>query len=380
MPGVREQVQALRPLIEARADDIEAQRSLPTDIVDALRAAGAFSLAAAKVDGGLELSPREQAEVIEDLSTIDASVGWCVMIGTDGPYYGSFMVPEAARALWPRADLVTAGMPQPIGRGVERDGGYVVSGRWAFGSGSTHADVIVGGFVVTDGDRPRLREDGALDWRIAVAPASSWEVLDTWYTTGLAGSGSNDYTVTDLFVAADRTYTFYDAPRRDEPLYQFPGMFLTNMPGVPLGIARAAIDIASAIAIDKLVVPEFQLMKDMPRVQSAIAHAEASLAAARSYAYATLDEVWARLCGGDLPTPEQRRALLLSRAFACRTGRDVVQAMADVVGAGSIYRSHPLDRRVRDAITVSQHITAQERVFEMAGRMRFGEPSPLPIF
>jgi alkylation response protein AidB-like acyl-CoA dehydrogenase len=302
------------------------------------------------------------------------------MIGSDGPFYGSFLSRDVQRELWPRIDFVTAGMPQPIGRGIERDGGYVVSGRWSFGSGSTHADVIVGGFTIMDGDSPRLRDDGTVDWRIAAAPASSWDVLDTWYTTGLAGSGSNDYATTDMFVPADRTYAFSEGSRREEPLYQFPGTLLMNMPGVPLGIGRAAIDTAAAIAVDKLVMPEFQLMKDLPRVHSALAHAEASLAAARAYAYTTLDDVWATLCGGDLPSFEQRRALVLSRAYSFRAGRDVVQSMVDVVGASSIYRSHKLDRLLRDAITVSQHVMAQERMFEMAGRMRFGEQPTIPLF
>ncbi len=233
-------LEALLPEVEKRGDEIAEQRRLPSDLVEQLRAAGAFRMAIPRARGGPELTPREQTEMIEMLSIADPSVGWCVMIGSDSPYVASFLSPDAVDDVFPDIDMITAGLAQPAGRAVPVEGGYRVSGKWAFGSGCTHADVILGGCLVfdDDGTTPRMRTESMPEWRIVLAPASSWEILDTWYTTGLAGSGSNDYTVQDLFVPAAHTFTFWDPSQRPEPLYAFPGTFLTNMAGVPLGIAR----------------------------------------------------------------------------------------------------------------------------------------------
>jgi alkylation response protein AidB-like acyl-CoA dehydrogenase len=369
---------AIGPALGARADDIAALRRLPDDVVSALRDAGAFRIAAPRALGGPEMTPREQTEVIETLSVHEASVGWCTMIGSDGPYYGSFLGPDAAAELWPSIDAVTAGQIPPSGQARRVDGGYLVSGRWAFGSGCNHADVIVGGCVVMDGDAPAM-VDGSPDVLVACAPASSWAVLDTWDTTGLAGSGSNDYTVTDLFVPERHVFRFADPPQRPEPLFAWPGMFFVNVPGVPLGVARRAIDVAAAIAAEKTLVPEMVLLRDTSRAKLAIAHAEAALGAARAYVYEALDALWDALCADETPTIDVRVALGLSRAHAFHVAVEVTQSMSALIGASSIYRSHPLERLVRDAITMSRHIVAQERMYELVGDLRMTGASTMPI-
>ena len=282
-----------------------------------MRDAGAFRVAVPRALGGPEMTPREQTEVIEVLSRYEASVGWCAMIGSDAPYYGSFLAPEAAAELWPSIDAITAGQVPPNGRARPVEGGYLVSGRWAFGSGCTHADVIVGGCLVMDGETPSF-VDGRPDFLVACTPASSWTVLDTWHTTGLAGSGSNDYTVTDLFVPERHVFRFTDPVQRPEPLYGWPGMFFVNMPGVALGLARRAIDEAIAIISEKVLVPEMVLLRDTSRARLAIARAEAELGAARAYVYDSLDRLWDVLLAGETPSIEIRVAVGLSRAHAFR--------------------------------------------------------------
>jgi alkylation response protein AidB-like acyl-CoA dehydrogenase len=375
---VIEDLNALAPKLRDRADDIAEARRLPDDVVSALRDAGAFRIAAPRALGGPELTPREQNEVVETLSQHETSVGWCAMIGSDAPYYGAFLAPEAARELWPSIDDVTAGQVPPNGRARPVDGGYLVSGRWAFGSGSTHADVIVGGCLVMDGDAPAF-VNGRPDVVVACAPASSWNVLDTWHTTGLAGSGSNDYTATDLFVPERHAFRFTDPVQRPEPLYGWPGMFFINMSGVALGLARRAIDEAVAIVSEKMLVPEMVLLRDTSRARLAIARAEAQLGAARAYAYESLDRFWDALVIGNKPSLDVRVAVALSRALAFRVARDVAMAMSDLIGASALYKSHPLERLQRDAITMSQHIAAQERMFEMIGELHLTGSSTMPL-
>jgi alkylation response protein AidB-like acyl-CoA dehydrogenase len=370
---------ALAPAIASRTEAIAAARRLPDDLVGDLRRAGVFRMPMPRAWGGPELSPRVQTEIVEVLSHADASVGWCAMIGSDSGFYAAFLDEKPARALFPDLDAVTAGMLQPAGRATRVPGGYRVSGRWAFGSGCTHADVMVGGCLVFEGETPVITERGVPEWRVMVAPAASWQRLDTWYTTGLAGSGSNDYTADALFVPAEHTFSLFEAPRRDEPLYAFNGMFFANMHGVPLGLARRAIDTVAAVAHEKRLFPELTLLKDVPRVRAALARAEMQLGAARAYTYETLDAVWECLCAGT-PLPRALRAALgLSRIHAFRTAREIAQAMSDTVGASSIYATSPLDRLLRDAITMSQHGVAQERMLEMVAALVLGEESRVPF-
>src|SRR6185436_9080696 len=178
------------PEIQSRGDEIAALRRLPIDLVQKLKAAGVFRMAMPRAWNGPEMTPREQCEVYEVLGAADASVAWCVKIGSDTGYYASLLDESTARTLFPSLDCITAGQVPPNGRAERVDGGYRVSGRWSFGSGSTHADVIIGGCLVTSGGQPVMTERGPLT-RVIAAPAASFQVLDTWHSTGLAGSGSN---------------------------------------------------------------------------------------------------------------------------------------------------------------------------------------------
>lgn len=377
--AILEAARALAPAIGARADEIAAERRLPDDLVAQLKRAGVFRMPMPRSWGGPEMTPREQMEVVEVLSAADPSVGWCTMIGSDGGFFGALLDEAAARSLYPDLDAVTAGLLQPAGRASRVPGGYRVSGRWGFGSGCTHADVMIGGCFVFDGNAPVLSPRGLPEWRVMMASAVSWQVLDTWHTTGLAGSGSNDYVTNDLFVPDEHSFSLFDPPRRSEPLYRFNGMFFANMHGVPLGLARRAIDVVRTLASEKRSMPELVLLKDLSRVRTALARAEMELGAARAYTYETMDAVWEQLQRDGALRPETRLALGLSRIRAFRTAREVAQSMVDTAGTSAIYRSSPLDRLLRDAITMSQHVAAQERMLEMLGALAVGDEPPLPF-
>jgi alkylation response protein AidB-like acyl-CoA dehydrogenase len=376
---ILEATRKLAPEVAERANEIAAARRLPLDLVAKLKRAGVFRMPMPAAWGGPEMSPRAQNEVVEVLSAADPSVGWCAMIGSDAGFYSAFLEEDAGRALFSDLDMVTAGLLQPAGRAVKVPGGYRVSGRWGFGSGSTHADVIVGGALIFEGDQPVLGESGRPEFRVMVAPASSWQVLDTWYTTGLAGSGSNDYTTSDLFVPHEHSFSLLEPAKRKEPLYAFNGMFFANMHGVALGLARRAIDVVHALSGQKMLVPELVLMKDTPRVRGALARAEGLLGAARAYTYETMDRVWDALRREGRLSHELRLHVTMSRVQAFQMARDVAQLMIDTAGSSSIYASSPLDRLLRDAITVRTHAAVQERLLEAASALVFGEDPPVPF-
>jgi len=370
-------VDALVPTIHARADEIAEARRLPADLVAAMKRAGVFRMPMPASWGGPETTLSEQLRIIETLSAADPSVGWCAMIGSDAGFYSSFFDDDVAHQLWPDLDAVTAGWMFPAGRARRVPGGYSVSGNWSFGSGINHADVIVAGcLVVDDNGVPEPGNNGLPLVRVAVAPADRYEILDTWHTTGLAGSGSNDYRCDSLFVEEAHTFAIDHPVKRPGPLWRMPTAFFANAHGVPLGLARRAIDEVIGIAQTKVLLPQFTVMRDIPRVKDAVADAEILLRSARAYAYTTLDHLWTELVNDRPVTQQMRVDIALSRVQAFRVARDVAQRMVSLAGTQAIYRTSVLDRLLRDAITINQHVVAGTMMSEGAGGLALGvEPT-----
>jgi alkylation response protein AidB-like acyl-CoA dehydrogenase len=324
------------------------------------------------------MTPREQCEVYEILGAADASVAWCVKIGSDSGFYAVMLEPNAARTVFRDLDSVTAGQVPPNGKAERIDGGYRVSGHWTFGSGSTHADVIIGGCLITQNGQPIMTERGPLT-RVMAAPASSFEVLDTWRSTGLAGSGSNDYRTRDLFVPVAHTFALDEGSLRTEPLYRYSGMFLASWHGVALGLTRRAIDAALALLDTKVSIfpPPPIPLRQRPHARVAIATADMQWRAARAFTYETIDRLWEEVQTRGEASPENRRAMMQSLTFSFRTARQVTQDMFDLVGTTAVFSTKsPLDRLLRDAITMSQHLLLSDSFLEMVGGVMLGDSAP----
>ena len=372
-------VVALAPRLREQAAGNERLRRLSPETVDGLRTAGAFRLPMPAAWGGPEVDILTQTEIVEVLSAADGSAGWCAMIGSDSGFYSAFLDDAVGRALYPDLDAVTAGGIVPAGRLDVVPGGYRLSGRFTFASGIHHAQVVAAGAVAFADGAMVTGPDGRPKWRVALMPVEAFEVIDTWHTTGLAGSGSCDYAADGLFVPEEQTFAFADGARRDGPLYAWPGMFIANAPGVPLGIARAALDAARGIWADKVILPDLRPARDDARVRTALARAEALVGSARSYHYDVLGSLWETVLSGDPPSLDQRAALAGSFPHTFQTCRDAVALLYEEIGSQSVYRDCPLDRHLRDLTTTGQHIMGQNRMREMAGGMWLGEPSPLPV-
>src|SRR5262245_38011374 len=322
-----ERARSLAPAIRAAAPAIEAERRLPDEIVKSLQQAGVFGMTMPGALGGLEADPLTQLEVIEELSAADGSVGWIVMIGSDGGFYCAHLAERVARELYRDPEAITASVLIPRGRADRVPGGYRVSGRWAFGSASLHAQWFVGGSLLVEDGRPAPGPDGHPQTRLTFFPASQVEVFDTWHTTGLAGSGSHDWGVRDVFVPEERCFDYFAQPRDPAPLYAFPWFVLANSPGVPLGIARAAIASLCELAQQKTVPPKGTLLRDDPFVQAAVGRAEAALGSARAYYVEALSDLWAEVVAGRAPSLELRARFRVAGIHAYRGARDAVQLM-----------------------------------------------------
>jgi alkylation response protein AidB-like acyl-CoA dehydrogenase len=377
--------EALVPEIRRRSDEISELRQLPSDLVEALREAGVFRMAVPSARGGPEMHPRAQMDVVELLSAADPSVGWCAKIAADSGFFASWLPDQTVEELYPSLDCCIAGLVAPSGRAERVPGGYRLTGRWGFGSGCTHADVIIAAaFVFEDGKPVEAagggRPGGYPEWRVVMAPAGDWRIEDTWRTTGLLGSGSHHYSAEELFIPEAHTFSFVDGRRRPEPLYAFAGMAFISLAGIPLGLGRRAIEEAQKVVHTKVSSIEGVPLKGLGRVRLGIARGEMLMSAARAYTHQALDRLWSEILDRGRPTREARVQMALSRVNAFRTAREVTQMMCDLTGTTSIYATSPLDRLMRDAITMNQHVMAGEGMLESLGSVILGEAPPLPIF
>ena len=377
---------ALAPLIAESGGAMNAERRLPAPLVDALRRLGAFRMAVPRVYGGLELDPITQVRVVEELSRMDGSVGWCAMISTAGSFGTAFLASGVAERLCGDKNFSLAGQVVPNGRADLVEGGYRVSGKYRFGSGCQHASVMVGGCVVFEAGKPRLLASGRPEARAMLFPPSACTILDTWNTTGLAGTGSHDFVVDDVFVPFAESWSFLERPHCTTPLYRFAPLFLVSHAGVPLGLARAAIDSLIELAQSKPLLPDpnkvvgSRMLREDSRAHEAVAIAEGSLAAARGFAYSLLEEIWSALNRGEKLSSRQRALYRIMLVQVHRVAKEVIASMYDLAATSAIYRSSPIDRIMRDILTACQHGIVHPKMYRPAGRMILGLDAGDPMF
>lgn len=367
--------------IESEATASEQQRRLTPAAVEALKETGVFRMAFGKRLGGPELDPMAQLELIERISTADPSAGWCAMIGSDGGYASAWLDEAVARDLYPSLDSPTALNANPTGQAKVVEGGYEVTGRWAFGSGSTHSDWLFLHCLTFGPDGSMMMADGGLPAvRFVGVPCGEIEIIDTWTTTGLSGSGSHDLAVERVFVPAERTFSLVQGrPSDPAPLYALPWMFFVNLCGVPLGLGRAAIDEATRTAAAKFSTATMSSSKDDPLVALALARAEGLVGSARAYVYDTVGALWERVLAGDDARDEWIR-YRIANTHAFHAVKEAVGVLYEALGTAGVYRTSPLDRWMRDITTMTQHVLTQPKSMVAAGRALLGQDPQMPGF
>ena len=374
-----EAARELGPKIRAAADEIEQGRRLPMHLVRDMQRAGMFRMAMPRAWGGPELDFLTQMRVIEALSMADASAGWCTMIGVDGGYMTAFIDQAVAREMYRDIDSVTAVTFAPPGKAVKTKDGFLVNGRWPFGSGCQHATWLIGHFLVFDGDTLRVGPNGLPETRFGFLPAEESEILDTWTTNGLRGSGSHDWTVKDRFIPEERTFNLA-APiiYRQGPLYALPNLLIYKVSGVGLGIARGAIEDFIAMASNKPMTfkspsaSKAAMLRDESFVQCTLAQAEALVSSARGFVYEAFGDLWNTLAAGDPPSLKQRARGRLAMAHTSAACLQAVELLYKANGGSSVYAGNAFDRRLRDMQTANQHTVVSLKTWEVTGRVLLG--------
>ncbi len=370
---------SLAPELAERRSEIDAKREIPTDIVERLRSIGVYAMGFSAELGGPGLTSPQQMEIVEALSYGDTATGWCAMIGAATGIFAGYLDEQAVAELMPTHDLITAGLIFPAGRAERVPGGYRLTGRWKFGSAITHADLVVGGaFVTADGELDTTA-NGQPVVRIFFMRRDQVTVFDTWNTTGLRGSGSNDYAVDDLFIPAHHSLVFSE-PKSGTGKLAEPEALVRIMPGVPLGTARAALDHVRNLAEHKVVAATRQKWADNYRAQYILGECEMEYIVARAAVVETLENLWDALDDGHFVelTPDARVGITLARTHAFRAARRIISRLCELVGTDSIYKPSPLDIWLRDVNTMATHIIAHDQIIQSAGAFLLGGKPVFP--
>jgi indole-3-acetate monooxygenase len=356
-------------MARAMADQIDADRRLPAELVGALRGSGLLRAGAPTEVEALELPPGTALRCAEAVARGDASAGWCVSIAITSSLLVAYLPQISRTELFGDGRGVASGVWAPHGTARRAPGGVVVSGRWAFCSGITHADVMFAGCVLED--RPA----------VVALPTDELQILDTWRTLGLRGTGSHDTVADEVFVPDSRVISIFDGPSINQPLYRFPpfGFFAACITAAAMGNARAAIEDFIDLAGAKKGVASSRTLAQRPTVQAAVATAESALEGARALYYQAIETVW-RANQDETPVPvEARTRLRLAATHGVRIAADVVRTMYDLAGGSAIYDGAPLQRRFRDAFTATAHFQVNEASRELPGRILLGQPAEVAM-
>lgn len=383
--GVLDRAWSVGPLLVAARGRIEEERGLPADVIAALHGARLFRLLLPRSLGGDELDLATQAEVIETIARHDASTAWVMSQGAGCAMAAAYLSPAAGIRLFGPADAVLAWGAGLQGKAVICDGGYRVTGKWTFASGSRHATLLGGHSYVFNADgTPVMRADGRQLDRTALFARSKAKVHDVWRVVGLKGTGSDTFEVHDLFVPSDETVDREEPAERTEPgtLYKFSASLAygAGFAGLMLGIARGMVDDMTALAKTKTQRGASMSMRESPVFQTQLSLIEAKLRAIRAYHLSTLADTWRTVQEtGDL-TLAQRADLKLASTYTINTAFEVVTEAYRASGQHAIFPENHFEQRMRDAMTASQQTQGRPTNYITVGRVMLGLPPDSTMF
>ena len=367
---VRAAAEVLASQLRDRGAEIEQAGELPPDVVADLRAAGVFRLWVPVELGGDEASPAEVLEIVRLLAVADGSTGWCAATGVASNIAGALLPEPTARELFSDPYVLCGGALMPGGRAVRQlDGGYLVDGRWSFGSGTQHCDWVIGAAQEADPEAA-----GAARLLAVLMPADAVKFLPTWQVIGLEGTGSVDYEASGLYVPAEHCIDL--AALRPWPagaMWRIPlrSLLYPLLAAVPLGIAQRALEELLAVA-GRTRYGSASRLADRETVQAAVGRAQALIGAGSCYLSSSLQRLHQVAGSGQVPSAADRAAARVAAAYATEQATAAVTLCYQTAGTVAMYREHPLQRAVRDVLAASQHFALSTQGFAIAGRVTLG--------
>lgn len=336
--------QAMIPTLKARARDCVRQRNVSSETIAEMKAAGFFRILQPKRWGGYEMHPNVFFEVQKALAEGCMSTGWMYGVVGCHPYEMALFHDEAQEEVWgDDADMLVSSTYQPVGKVTHVEGGFRLSGRWGFSTGSVHCGwVLLGAFCPP-------KEDGTpAEMRTFLLPRSDYTIdEDAWHTFGLQGTGSHDIIVDDAFIPDYRTHRSIDGflcqnPGQEvntAPLYSLPWaqVFVRSVSTAAFGGAEAAIKAGMAIMQDRVSTNTGKASKDDPMLQAALARAIAEKSEMETTLRLTFEELMGYAERGEAIPMEKRTFFAYQSSTVVRRLADLIDDIVKQLGGRAIY-------------------------------------------
>lgn len=383
-PEYVERTRALAPAIAAAADETERERRVAASLMKTLHDARMFRLLLPRSLDGAEIDPITYVRVVEEVARADASTAWCFNQNSVCSVIAGYLEPAAAREIFGPPDAVLAwGSQGGDGHAQVTDGGYRVTGTWAFASGGRRATWLGAHCPIVERDGTRRQRGGAPDICTMMFPIEQAVMHDTWNVMGLRGTGSDAYTVTDLFVPAAHAAR-RDVPaerRHPSPLYCVPTgtLYAAGFAGLALGIARSMLDDFVRLAVEKTPRGAKSTLRENAVIQAQVAQAEARLRSARGFLFSSLTDIWRAVVGGGEITFDQRMQIRLVSTWAINQAEAVASTAYGAAGSTAIFQNQPFERRFRDIHAVTQQVQGRPAHFETVGAHILGLDTDSPF-
>lgn len=357
-----ERVRALGPKLRERSAQAEAQRSIPKETIQDLQDAGLFRVVQPKRWGGYELHPNVYFDIEMELGRYCPSTAWVYGVVAIHAWQLAVFADAAQQDVWGSDDTtLISSSYMPVGKVEHVDGGYMLSGRWGFSSGSNHCDwVFLGGFV------PPKEEGQRPDMRTFLVPRKDYRIEENWDVSGLRGTASNDIVIDPpVFVPEHRTHRFADGFKCDSPgnkentaaLYRIPfgQLFNRSVSTSAIGMLEGAIDVFIETQSKRVARGDGRKVSGDPSVLVALSEARATARDLRVVLHRNMDELMAYAEKGEVPSIDERVAYRYDSARVVDKCRSAVMDLFAVAGGGAAWNTHPIQVFLQSLMVARQH-------------------------
>lgn len=379
-----EKVDAMAPIIRKHAIQAEKEKRLSPIVLNAMRDAGFFRMFRPESRGGMEFDPVSQYRVAEAIARIDSAAAWNLQVCSASETFGGWFDDETTEAVFGNPETIVAGSFNPPRKAVVVEGGYRITGQTPFNSNCHGATWFAGLADVYDGEVLRTDDAGIPVTVMTMFPASDAQIIETWNTMGMCGTGSHDVAINDLFVPESYAPPFMPL-ENPHPAYDWPCARMATWitcgchAAVSLGIAQAAIDDLIELG---LKVPAYteRSLRDRNVIQLRLAQADAKLKAARALFHATFNDAWNMVQRDSQLDLHQKSKCQSAATHLSTTAAEVVDLIHSCVGATGIRDENRFQKHFRDIHVITQHAFVSESRMEAVGQIMFGLEPDWPFF
>jgi alkylation response protein AidB-like acyl-CoA dehydrogenase len=373
-------IRELQPLIEKNAARGEQDRRVVEESMRALTDAGIFKIAQPRRYGGYQTSIRAMLDVSSAVAEADGGTGWVVALCNVCAWLTGLFSEQAQDEVWgadPAAKV--SGVLTPSCESVKVDGGFRVTGRWFYNSGSWHSSWAILGIPVVTADGQMV------DQGLALIPLTDLEIEETWFVAGMSSTGSNCLIAADVFVPEHRILSGlaaltgeYPTEHADETLYRsaFIPVLALVLTGPQLGMGRKALELVTKKADTKPISYTFYAAQaDSTAFQLQLAQAALMIDTAHLHAYRAADDIDRAAKDGDYPDLLHRARVRADTGWVVENIAKAIDTLLFAHGAGSFAQVNPLQRIWRDSGVAARHAIGLPMVnYEIYGKALLGRP------